>query len=83
VQPRITLIAPSSGVVAELVAREGMTVSPGMMLARINGLASVWALAELPESQAALVRPGSQVEARSPGVPGRCSAAACRRCCPR
>ncbi|MGV8826011.1 efflux RND transporter periplasmic adaptor subunit [Methylibium petroleiphilum] len=70
VQPRITLVAPSSGVVAELVAREGMTVSPGMMLARINGLASVWALAELPESQAPLVRPGSQVEARSPGVPG-------------
>ena len=70
VQPRITLVAPSSGVVAELVAREGMTVSPGMMLARINGLASVWANAELPESQAALVRPGSQVEARSPGVPG-------------
>ena len=70
VQPRITLIAPSSGVVAELVAREGMTVSPGMMLARINGLSSVWALAELPESQAALVRPGSQVEAHSPGVPG-------------
>lgn len=70
VQPSITLVAPSSGVVAELVAREGMTVSPGMMLARINGLASVWALAELPESQAALVRPGSQVEARSPGVPG-------------
>ena len=69
VQPRITLVAPSSGVVAELVAREGMTVSPGMMLARINGLASVWALAELPESQAPLVRPGSQVEARSPGVP--------------
>ncbi|HSV71394.1 MAG TPA: efflux RND transporter periplasmic adaptor subunit [Methylibium sp.] len=70
VQPRITLTAPSSGVVAELVAREGMTVAPGTMLARINGLASVWALAELPESQAALVRPGSAVEARSPGVPG-------------
>ncbi|HKX95931.1 MAG TPA: efflux RND transporter periplasmic adaptor subunit [Methylibium sp.] len=70
VQPRATLVAPSSGVVAELVAREGMTVAPGMMLARINGLSSVWALAELPESQAALVRPGSQVEARSPGVPG-------------
>ena len=70
VQPRITLVAPSSGVVAELLAREGMTMTPGMMLARINGLASVWAIAELPESQAALVRPGSQVEARSPGVPG-------------
>ena len=70
VQPRVTLVAPSSGVVAELVAREGMTVSPGMMLARINGLASVWALAELPESQAALVRSGNLVEARSPGAPG-------------
>ena len=70
VQPRITLTAPSSGVVAELIAREGMSVTPGMTLARINGLATVWALAELPESQAALVRPGSAVEARSPGVPG-------------
>jgi Cu(I)/Ag(I) efflux system membrane fusion protein len=29
VQPRITLVAPSSGVVAELMAREGMTVMPG------------------------------------------------------
>jgi Cu(I)/Ag(I) efflux system membrane fusion protein len=70
VQSRITLTAPSSGVIAELVAREGMSVTPGMTLARINGLATVWALAELPESQAALVRPGSAVEARSPGVPG-------------
>ena len=70
VQPRITLTAPSSGVVAELIVREGMAVTPGMTLARINGLATVWALAELPESQAALVRTGTAVEARSPGVPG-------------
>ena len=70
VQARITLVAPSTGVVAELIAREGMVVTPGMTLARINGLATVWALAELPESQAALVRTGSAVEARSPGVPG-------------
>lgn len=69
-QPRITIAAPSSGVVAELVAREGMTVTPGMTLARINGLASVWALAEVPESQIALLRPGASVEARSPGAPG-------------
>ena len=70
VQPRTTLTAPGSGVVAELIARVGMAVTPGMTLARINGLSTVWALAELPESQAALVRPGSQVEARSPGAPG-------------
>jgi len=70
VQPRITLTAPTSGVVAELAVREGMTVSAGMTLARINGLGTVWALADVPESQAALVRAGSEVEARSPSVPG-------------
>ena len=69
-QPRITITAPSSGVVAELVARVGMTVTPGMTLARINGLATVWALADVPESQIALLRPGAKVEARSPGAPG-------------
>jgi Cu(I)/Ag(I) efflux system membrane fusion protein len=69
-QPRTIITAPSSGVVAELVAREGMTVTPGMTLARINGLATVWALAEVPESQIALLRPGAKVEARSPGAPG-------------
>ena len=69
-QPRITITAPTSGLVAELVARVGMTVTPGMTLARINGLATVWALAEVPESQIALLRPGAQVEASSPGAPG-------------
>jgi membrane fusion protein, copper/silver efflux system len=68
--PRLTLTAPSSGVVAELAVREGMTVEPGMLLARINGIATVWAVADLPEAQAALVRPGTKVEARSPGAPG-------------
>lgn len=69
-QARITLTVPTSGVVAELVARVGMTVAPGMLLARINGLSTVWAVAEVPESQIALLRTGTQVEARSPGAPG-------------
>ena len=69
-RPRLTLTAPSSGVVAELALREGMTVEPGVMLARINGLSTVWAVADVPEAQAALVRPGTKVEARSPGAPG-------------
>ncbi len=69
-RPRMTLTAPSSGVVAELAVREGMTVEPGMMLVRINGLSTVWAVADVPEAQAALVRPGTKVEARSPGAPG-------------
>ena len=69
-QPRITITVPSNGVVAELAARVGMTVSPGLQLARIHGLRTVWALAEVPESQIALLRPGAKVEARSPGAPG-------------
>ena len=70
VQPRTTLRAGSAGVLSELAVREGMTVSPGMLLARINGLSTVWALAEIPESQAAGVRPGTKVEARASGASG-------------
>jgi Cu(I)/Ag(I) efflux system membrane fusion protein len=37
---------------------------------RINGLATVWANAEVPESQSALLRPGVRVQATSPAIPG-------------
>ncbi len=66
---RITLTAPISGVVTELLAREGMTVTPGATLFRINGLSTVWANAEVPESQAALLRPGVRVQAKSAAAP--------------
>ena len=69
-QPRSTLVAPMGGVVTELVAREGMTVAPGATLFRINGLSTVWANAEVPESQAALLHPGAKVQAKSPAAPG-------------
>ncbi len=70
-RPRLTIIAPISGVVTELEAREGMTIMEGMPLFRINGLATVWVNAELPESAAAQVRPGSPVEGSTPALPGR------------
>ena len=69
-QARITLTAPIGGVVVELMAREGMTVMPGATLFRINGLGSVWANAEVPESQAALIRPGTKVQTSSAAAPG-------------
>ena len=69
-QPRTTITSPISGVAVELMLREGMTVTPGMTLLRINGLSTVWANAEVPESQAALLRPGAKVVAKSPAVPG-------------
>ena len=69
-QARITLVAPLDGVVVELMVREGMTVMSGATLFRINGLSTVWANAEVPESQSALLRPGAKVQARSAAAPG-------------
>jgi Cu(I)/Ag(I) efflux system membrane fusion protein len=70
VQARITLTAPIEGVVAALDAREGMTVMAGDTLFRINGLSTVWVNAAVAESQAALLRPGAAVVARSLALPG-------------
>ena len=65
-----TITAPSGGVITELMVRAGMTLAPGMTLARINGLGSVWLEAALPEAQAATIAPGQAVEARFPALPG-------------
>ena len=70
VHTRLTLVAPIGGVVAELGAREGMTVMSGAPLFRINGLGIIWVNAEVPENLAAQVRPGNPVEARTPALPG-------------
>jgi Cu(I)/Ag(I) efflux system membrane fusion protein len=58
-------------VVAELGAREGMTVMAGAPLFRINGLATVWVNAEVREGESGAVRVGSAVEARTPALPGK------------
>jgi membrane fusion protein, copper/silver efflux system len=70
VQPRFTITSPINGVVGELSAREGMTVAAGAPLFRLNGLATVWVNAEVPEGAAAEVRPGDAVGARTPALPG-------------
>jgi Cu(I)/Ag(I) efflux system membrane fusion protein len=66
----VTLASPISGVVAELGARQGMSVMPGATLFRINGLDTVWVNIELAESQAGLVRPGEAVTATVAAYPG-------------
>jgi len=70
VQARTTLVAPISGVIGELAAREGMTVMAGAPLFRINGLGTIWVNAEVPEATAAQLKPGNPVEARVPALPG-------------
>jgi Cu(I)/Ag(I) efflux system membrane fusion protein len=67
--PRVTLHAPETGLVWELSAREGMAVSPGMNLFRLAPLGTIWVNAEVPETQAALIRPGVEVQARAAAFP--------------
>lgn len=69
VKQRFTLVSPISGVIAELGVREGGSVMAGQTLFRIVDLATVWVNAEVPEAQAAMLVPGSRVEARVPAYP--------------
>ena len=71
VQARLVTYAPIDGVVAELSAREGMTVMSGAPLYRINGLRTVWVNAEVRENEAAQVEVGNEVEARAAALPGK------------
>ncbi|WP_211467165.1 efflux RND transporter periplasmic adaptor subunit [Collimonas silvisoli] len=70
VQARLTVFAPTSGVVSDLAVREGMTVMAGAPMFKINGLSTIWVNADVPESMAAQVRPGNAVEARTPALQG-------------
>jgi Cu(I)/Ag(I) efflux system membrane fusion protein len=67
---RVTLVSPTDGVVGELAVREGMNVVAGAMLFRINGLATVWVNLDVPETQAAAIRPGAALDATVPAYPG-------------
>lgn len=63
-QPTITIGSPIPGAIESLEVREGMTVSAGATLAKINGLDPVWLEAAIPESQSGLVALGQTVEAQ-------------------
>ena len=69
VQARALFTAPRAGVIGELSTREGMTVMTGAPLFRINGLSTVWVNAEVPESEAAWLAPGSLAEAHAAAFP--------------
>jgi Cu(I)/Ag(I) efflux system membrane fusion protein len=66
---RITLYAPASGLVWELGVRDGVAVSPGMTLFKLAPLGTVWVNAEVPETQAALIRPGIPVQGQAAAFP--------------
>jgi Cu(I)/Ag(I) efflux system membrane fusion protein len=67
---RVPFHAPVAGVVTELAIREGAMVTPDMMAMTITELGSLWVIAEVPESQAGWVAPGTAAELRFPSLPG-------------
>lgn len=65
-----TVVTPQGGLVAELMVRQGMTVSAGASLARVNGLATVWIEAAVPEAQSGPLQVGHEAQIRLAAFPG-------------
>lgn len=68
---RITLTAPIAGVVSEIGVREGQAVAAGTLLFRINGTATVWVEAAVPQGAIADVAAGTPVEVTVDARPGQ------------
>lgn len=64
-----TITAPTSGVLSELMVRQGMSLSPGTGLARITGLGTVWLELALPQAQSSTLAIGQAVQARLSAAP--------------
>jgi membrane fusion protein, copper/silver efflux system len=64
-----TIHAPIDGVVTELAIRAGSTFMPGAALVRINGMATLWVNARVPEAQVSLISEGVRGEVRAMAWP--------------
>ncbi|KZC18942.1 MULTISPECIES: efflux RND transporter periplasmic adaptor subunit [Rhodanobacter] len=67
----IALYAPQAGVVTTLEVREGQRVSAGQTLLTLNGLATVWVEAAVPQALAGAVRGGTPVTVTVDALPGQ------------
>jgi Cu(I)/Ag(I) efflux system membrane fusion protein len=70
IQRETPITAPVSGVVTELSVREGMTVAAGQPLARIASLDPIWIDVEVPQGDAAGLRPGGPATVQGVGAGG-------------
>jgi Cu(I)/Ag(I) efflux system membrane fusion protein len=67
---RVSVVAPASGVVSEINVREGMAVNPAQSLFTLLDLSTVWVIAQVAESDAALVKQGTPAEVSFAALPG-------------
>jgi Cu(I)/Ag(I) efflux system membrane fusion protein len=70
VERRVDYYAPFDGYVMDLGARQGSEVQPGTMLFQLADLNTVWVTAEVPETQAAWLKPGDRAQIEVPALPG-------------
>lgn len=69
-QLSLAVAAPASGIVTELMVREGMAVTPGQTLARIASLDPIWIDVAVPERESGLVRVGTGARIETASLPG-------------
>ena len=67
----VALLSPNDGVASEVLVREGQAVMAGMPLFRVNGTATLWLEAAIPQGGLGGIGPGTKVEATVSAVPGR------------
>lgn len=65
----VTLFSPQAGIIDKLNIREGMRVTPDMELMSLVDLATVWIIADVPETQAAQLHVGQTAKATIPTFP--------------
>jgi membrane fusion protein, copper/silver efflux system len=67
----VPILAPAGGIVTQLMAREGMYVTPGSEMFTIADLGEVWVMVDVFEHQLAWVAPGMKAEISVPAYPGK------------
>lgn len=70
-QNRVPIVAPASGVMVQLGAREGMYVKPEKEIFTIADLGRVWVLVDVFEHQIDWLATGLSAEISTPAYPGR------------
>ena len=68
---RVAFYSPINGIVAQLGVRQGMAVTPDMVMFNLVDLSSVWVTAEVVENQAGWIAQGNRAEIRIPAYPGK------------
>jgi len=68
---RVPVLAPITGIVTRLMARDGMYVSKDTEMFTIADLSRVWVLVDVFEHQLAWLRPGLEAEIEVPAYPGK------------